>query len=400
MPSPTPSTKTDAYEKCQERILALLEQNDGAWLKPWGPGGVGRAWSLTTGKPYRGINAFMLSLAPVEDALFISRAKADAWGGRIKEGVEPYLATFWARIKITDQATGEKKIVPMLRCYEVFALEDTEGLPSERVEPIRLKAGVAYVPHDPIGACDRLVKAYEGRPPIGHGGDKAFYSPGSDSIGMPALKQFKDAEHYYNTLFHELTHSTGAKGRLNRKEVTDLTLFGSHEYGVEELVAEWGAAMLCSLVGIERVTEKQSADYLASWRAKIKADKKLVVWAAARAQKAADFMTKGLELEDIEQVEPAPKPKPAPKVTPQVDEGVAGATPLGLPVEEPEPTPAPGNEPPELTGETEPDALICFRCRKAEETAPLWKCQSCGKTFCLHVESCTRCGNKRSEMAA
>lgn len=48
----------------------------------------------------------------------------------------------------------------------------------------------------------------------GHG--EAFYVPSRDFISMPAFEAFKGADHFYNVAFHELTHWTGNKTRLDR----------------------------------------------------------------------------------------------------------------------------------------------------------------------------------------
>ena len=48
--------------------------------------------------------------------------------------------------------------------------------------------------------------------------------------------------------------------------------------------------MLSGVVGIENKTIKKSASYIQSWLGKLKEDKKLVVHAAAAAQKATDFI--------------------------------------------------------------------------------------------------------------
>lgn len=89
-------------------------------------------------------------------------------------------------------------------------------------------------------------------------------------------------------MFHELAHSTGHPTRLARFE--NAGRFGSHGYGKEELCAQWAAAILNSEAGIAATTEQQSAAYLASWIDTIKADRKLVVSAAAAGQKAANLI--------------------------------------------------------------------------------------------------------------
>ena len=72
-----------------------------------------------------------------------------------------------------------------------------------------------------------------------------------------------------------------------------LNTFGSESYSKEELVAEMGAAMLCGVAGIERKTLSNSAAYLQSWINVLKTDSRMVVSAAAQAQKAADYIRGG-----------------------------------------------------------------------------------------------------------
>ncbi|UPT96287.1 zincin-like metallopeptidase domain-containing protein [Bradyrhizobium barranii subsp. apii] len=41
---------------------------------------------------------------------------------------------------------------------------------------------------------------------IRHGGNVACYSVTSDEVRMPPFETFRDAESYYGTLAHEMTH--------------------------------------------------------------------------------------------------------------------------------------------------------------------------------------------------
>ena len=107
---------------------------------------------------------------------------------------------------------------------------------------------------------------------------------------MPKSNLFKSDEEYYSTLFHELTHSTGHTSRLNRGEISKTSLFGSHDYSKEELVAEMGSAFLCGHCGIEPAVIENQAAYIQNWLKKLQSNKKWLVYAAAKAQKAADFI--------------------------------------------------------------------------------------------------------------
>ena len=97
-------------------------------------------------------------------------------------------------------------------------------------------------------------------------------------------------EAFYSTAFHELTHSTGHASRLARKDLLEFHRFGDASYSREELVAEMGAAMLSAVAGIHQTTVPQSAAYLASWLKVLRGDSRMIVTAAAQAQKAADMI--------------------------------------------------------------------------------------------------------------
>jgi antirestriction protein ArdC len=139
---------------------------------------------------------------------------------------------------------------------------------------------------NPIEACEAVWDGYKGRPTLINGNGRAFYRPATDQIGMPAKTDFDSETAYYSTLFHEATHSTGAESRLAR-EFGDR--FGDEKYSKEEMVAEMGAAFLNAHCGIENQIDSSQA-YLAHWLEVIKADPKMLVSAASKAEKAADFI--------------------------------------------------------------------------------------------------------------
>jgi antirestriction protein ArdC len=120
--------------------------------------------------------------------------------------------------------------------------------------------------------------------------NRAYYSSEEDEIVTPLIEQFENVEEYYSTKFHEGIHSTGHKKRLARKEVGSSS-FGSNPYAKEELVAEIGAAMLCEEAGLDTTKcFKNSASYVANWLQTLKNDKKLIVSAAGRAEKAVKYI--------------------------------------------------------------------------------------------------------------
>jgi antirestriction protein ArdC len=58
----------------------------------------------------------------------------------------------------------------------------------------------------------------------------------------------------------------------------------------EELVAEIGAAFLCSTLGLSNEPREEHAAYLSSWLKVLKQDKRAIFTAASQAQKAVDWM--------------------------------------------------------------------------------------------------------------
>ena len=139
-------------------------------------------------------------------------------------------------------------------------------------------------------AAQQIIDDMSNPPTIVHNnGDRAFYRGSEDTVTLPYHNLFDTLGAYFSTAFHELAHSTGHKSRLNRKQ-NKTAAFGSQEYGKEELMAEITAAFLCSGCGIAQETIINQSAYIASWKKTIQADKRMVVTAAAQAQKAADYI--------------------------------------------------------------------------------------------------------------
>ena len=121
--------------------------------------------------------------------------------------------------------------------------------------------------------------------------DKAFYSPAFDYIQVPCKEQYRNVEEFYSTLFHEMVHSTGYKTRLDREDVKDCMYFGSENYSKEELTAELGSAFLVNLLGIETKNSfRNSSAYIQGWLRKLRGDKKFIISASSKAEKAVKYI--------------------------------------------------------------------------------------------------------------
>ena len=58
-------------------------------------------------------------------------------------------------------------------------------------------------------------------------------------------------------------------------------------------MAEMGAAYLCAFAGIENRTIDNSAAYISAWLNRLRGEPKLIVHAAAQAQRACDYVLNG-----------------------------------------------------------------------------------------------------------
>ena len=274
--------RSDVYQIVTDRIIRLLESGTVPWHQPW-KGGNHWPQNFVSRKVYRGINLFLLNAVGYPSPFWLTFKQVQTLGGRIRIEEHAFPVVFWKIFK--EEGDSEDKRIPFLRYYSVFNVAQCEGLnvpviPTVETDPT----------FQPIEKCEQMVAAMPKRPDIHHNGARASYSPSLDAISMPEARLFESSEGYYSTLFHELTHATGHVSRLNRKEITDSIRFGSDPYSREELVAEMGSAFLCGHCEIENKTIDQSTSYIQHWLARLKEDRKLVVHAAAQAQKACDFI--------------------------------------------------------------------------------------------------------------
>jgi len=274
------SLKKDVYQVVTDRIIRLLESGTVPWRRPW-KGGDQAPRNFVSCKAYRGINLFLLNATGFSSPFWLTFRQIQSLDGRIKKGEKSFPVVFWKIFEAEEN--GETQKIPFLRYHSVFNVAQCEGIALPALPEMEKQ-------FRPIEKCEEVVAHMPSRPTIEHGGGRACYSPVRDTVSMPEVKLFESPEAYYGTLFHELTHATGHVSRLNRKEVTEPIHFGSDPYSREELVAEMGAAFLSGHSGIENTTLDQSASYIQNWLERLKDDRKLVVHAAAQAQKACDFI--------------------------------------------------------------------------------------------------------------
>jgi antirestriction protein ArdC len=149
--------------------------------------------------------AFTAYAKGYDSSYWLTFKQANANGGKVKKGEKSAMVVFWKQYEVEDKETHEKKMIPMLRYYNVFNVAQCEGITAPDV--------VAFVPTEfkPIEVAEAIVKGYTDGPAIEHGGTQAFYRPSTDSVKIPEPTRFSSTEEYFGTLFHELSHNADTR---------------------------------------------------------------------------------------------------------------------------------------------------------------------------------------------
>lgn len=276
----------NVYEMVTARIIEQLENGIIPWEKPW-TGVRSGAFNRISKKSYSLLNQMLLKY----EGEYATFKQWTELGGKIRKGEKSEIIVFWKVLPVEEtQEDGTKiiKQIPLLKYINVFHISQVDG-----VEPLK-KEELNDI--EPIEKAENILQDYWTREQITVEhikGNKAFYSPMRDMIQLPLFEQFKNANEYYSTAFHESVHSTMKESRCNRAEErkNKLVAFGSEDYSKEELVAELGSASLMNIIGIETVKSfRNSSAYIQSWLSVLRNDVKFIVSASSKAEKAVNYI--------------------------------------------------------------------------------------------------------------
>lgn len=286
----------DIHQQVTDAIVAAIEANPGEYRMPWQRGGLTGALprNAVTQAYYSGVNILTcwcaVATRQYPTALFATFKQWQEIGAQVRAGEKGTLIVFYKQYEVDPAGEDDDGKRLAVKHSYVFNASQVDGyeVPSlPDMEPIQH--------HEPM---QRLAAATGIE--IRTGGDAAYYSPSQDVIVMPSEHHFRQPEarerawHFASTLAHELVHASGHPKRLNR----DLTgRFSSESYILEELVAETGAAFLCAELGLSAEPRQDHAQYLMHWLRVMKADKKAIFTAAAKASEAARYLMGFLEKE-------------------------------------------------------------------------------------------------------
>lgn len=327
-----PSAEDKALDLFADMMIERIQSLSGkdGWKKPWFTEGTLQWPKNLNGREYNGMNAFMLLLHCEKEGYKIprfctfDRIQLFNKAGKKDEEQKPrvsvlkgehsfpvMLTTFtvvnketkehikWEDYKLLSQEEREKyNVYPKLQTYHVFNVAQTnlkevrpefwEKLEQEYSMPkVEKDEQFAFEPMDRMIADNRWICPI--KPMFG---DSAYFSISKNEIVMPEKRQFKDGESFYSNLFHEMGHSTGAEGQLDRiKPAT----FGSAEYAREELVAELTAALTAQRYGMTKHLKGDSAAYLKSWLDSLKESPQFIKTTLLDVKKATSMLTQHID---------------------------------------------------------------------------------------------------------
>ena len=276
------------HQRVTERIIEQLESGTVPWQTPHAAK-VGFPKNFQSGKEYRGINVMLLGMAGYLSPWFLTYKQAQERGGQVRRGEKGYLVLKYG--SYTKEAKdGTEETRKFLRAYTVFNACQIDGVEFPSVEPPR------STDSECLASAQAIVDGMP-NPPVIHEGRsvRTCYYPSEDCIDIPHRGYFESEQRFYKSLYHELTHSTGAANRLARKTLLEnkgRVMSDRTIYSKEELVAEMGAAFLCAHAGIVIDDHENSAAYLRGWLKVLKQDSnhRWIVEAAGQAQKAVDYI--------------------------------------------------------------------------------------------------------------
>ena len=334
-----PSSEDKALELFADMIIEKIEGLQQDWSKPWFTEGSLRWPKNLTGREYNGMNALMLMMHCEKNGYTIPRFctfdciqrfnKADGKGGEelprvsVRKGEQSFpvmLTTFTCidketkeKIKyddykrLTDEEKAHYNVYPKLQVFRVFNVAQTnlqEARPKlweklEQEETVTARENQDTFKFEPV---DKIIADNLWICPIKpQYQDNAYFSISKNEIVVPEMRQFKNSEAFYGTLFHEMIHSTGAKDQLDR--FTPSQGFGSPEYAREELVAELGSALTSQRYGMTKNIKEDSCAYLKSWLTQLKESPHFIKTTLLDVKKATSMLTQvvdkvALELEE------------------------------------------------------------------------------------------------------
>ena len=333
-----PSAEDRALDVFADLMIKKIESVSSNWQKPWFTKNALQWPKNLSGREYNGMNALILmfqqehkgwnsnrfaTFERISSLNFDDNRKplVDKEGNKLPfvtvtkgEKSTPVMFTSFTvvhkethdKIKYDDYKNlpdDEKlnySVYPKLQVYNVFNIDQTNIKEARPELYAKFNQEYEEVQHNneketmEIPAVDTMIKNDLYVCPIKPTQqDRAYYDSNKDTIVVPLKEQFKNGEAFYGTLFHEMSHASGAQNRLNRFASGDH--FGSPSYAREELVAELTAALLSTRYGMEKNLKDDSARYLKSWLSNLKQDPSYIKTTLFDVKRSANYISTRVE---------------------------------------------------------------------------------------------------------
>ena len=199
--------------------------------------------------------------------------------------------------KLSDEEKAQYNVYPKMQVFRVFNVAQTnlrearpelwEQLEVENGKRVENGEHFSFVPVDTMIRDNLWICPIKPRHQ-----DEAYYSITRNEIIVPEKEQFQSGEAFYGTLFHEMVHSTGAEGILDRLQPTS---FGSKEYAREELVAELGSALIAQRYGMTKHIKEDSCAYLKGWLDELKELPQFIKTTLLDVKRASSIVTQKVD---------------------------------------------------------------------------------------------------------
>lgn len=323
-----PNSEDKALDLFAEMMIEKIESIRQNWHKPWLTEGTLQWPRNLSGRDYNGMNALMLLLLCEKEGYKIPRFCTFDCVQRLnkpgKDGQElprvsilrgeksfPVMLTTFTCIhketkekikyddykKLSNEVQLQYNVYPKMQVFRVFNVAQTnlqearpelwEQLEIENGKRVEGREMLDFEPVDTMIREDRWICPIKLRHQ-----DEAYYSISKNEIIVPEKEQFKDGESFYGTLFHEMPHSTGAEGVLDRIKPA---AFGSKEYSREELVAELGSALVAQRYGMGKYIKTDSCAYLKDWLDRLKESPQFIKTVLLDVKKATSLITQRVD---------------------------------------------------------------------------------------------------------
>lgn len=269
--------KFDVHHHITAQIIQAMA-TPGKCQLPWHRSGlsISRPINVASQKPYNGGNVLTLwataDAASYQSGIWGTYRQWTALGAQVRGGEKSTMTIFYKSYHKDD---GDKVMVA--KGNPLFAAEQVDGYAIPQPVTPNVAQSILHA--------DEFVANTQAN--IIHGGDRASYQPATDTIAMPNMAAFTSTEAYYAVLLHEVGHWTSASKRCNRPVSFDRKAPG---YAFEELVAELTAAFLCADLQITNAPRDDHAQYLNTWIALLKADKRAIFRASSAASAAVAYL--------------------------------------------------------------------------------------------------------------